>query len=176
MVRRSKGQELALLGASRLEPVLPRQLQSRLHRLRAASEWKDQLQVSRGQPGDLGGQLFDRIMGKRRPAHVPQGGRLAGQSVRNFAHPMTNIGDIRSPASVQVATAPVVIEVAPLPTHDAGVAARQLAIEDVRFGVAVGAHRWIAECAGRLNDAPGGNGGGQPETESLERSGRPTRR
>jgi hypothetical protein len=136
VVGRGQRDDFVLARPSQVDPVLARELERCLDRVRAARERVDPVEVARCQRGQLGAQLLDCAVGHRRAADVRQTARLVRHGVGDFGHAVPDVGHEGAAARVEVDVAVRVVEPAPLAANDERVARRQLAEEDVGVGVA----------------------------------------
>ena len=139
MIARRERDDLVLRRTTRLGPVLTGELQGRLHRFGAAREEVQLVEIAGERGRQLRRELLGRLMRERAAAEVGDLARLARQRVRDLGHAVADVHDEGAAAGVEVAPAPIVVEVAALRPHDPREAARQLPIEDVTLGV--GEHR-----------------------------------
>ena len=176
VIGRRERNDLPLGRAPALDPVLPRELERRLDRLRAAAERVDQVEVLPASAAAISArQLLDRLVGERRAVQVADPAGLLGHRGRDLRHPMAKVGHEGAPRAVQIAPALGVEQPAALPAHDAGIAAIQLAVEDVG-PVGIQIHGLLGDngCRGPTSAECGGIGGPTPgaTTRTLGGTGR----
>jgi hypothetical protein len=117
---------------------LPRELERGLHSLGAAGEEIEVVQVARKCPRQLRGECFYGIVREHGAVHIGQPPGLVRERVRNFGVAVSEGGDERPAAAIEIAPTLGVDQPAPLAGHDAGERPRQVPIEDV--AVRVGVH------------------------------------
>src|SRR5438445_12854117 len=129
-----------LAGLAGLDPVLPGELQGGLDRFRAAGEEIELVELARERGGELPGELLHRAVGERGGRDVAELARLARQRLRDLRIRVAENRDVGAAHGVEVALPLLVVQPAARTTHDARVAAAELAVEDVAIGIAVVRH------------------------------------
>jgi len=119
------------------DPVLPRQLQAGLDRLRAARKEVQFVEVAGQGGGELAGELFHRAVGECRRREVAELARLPCDGVGDLGVRVAQVGYVGTPHRVEVALALLVDEPTSLPAHDPRVGAPELAVEDVAVRIAI---------------------------------------
>ena len=66
----------------------------------------DQLEVAGGAPGDLGGELLDRIAGERGAVHIGEPFRLPADGLRDLADAVAHVGDEGAAHGIEIAAGP----------------------------------------------------------------------
>src|SRR6266550_2914990 len=131
MITGTERDDLVLARTSLLDPVLARQLERGLDRLRPTTKEVELGQIARERLGQLVGEVFDRAVREHRPREVSELPALLGDGVGDLGVRMTQVRDVRAADGVEVALAAVVDQPAPLATDDLGVLVNELAVEDV---------------------------------------------
>src|SRR5207249_4891070 len=109
VIGRSERDDLVLLRPAALHPVLPRQLERGFHRLGAAREEIQLVEVAGERRGELGSELLHRCVregGGRQIAELP---RLLRHGIRDLAVRVAEVGDVRAAHGVEVALAVFVV-------------------------------------------------------------------
>ena len=138
VVARRERDDLVLAGPLPLHPILSRQLQRRLDRLRTAREEVELRDVTGQRRGELGGELLGGAVGEHGAREIPELPGLLGDGVGDLGVGVAQVGHIGAPDGVQVALAALVHEPAALAAHDARVHMPELPVEDVAVWVGVG--------------------------------------
>ena len=121
--------------SARLHPVLPRQLERGLNRLGAAAQRIDQIEVSRRQPRELGGQFFHRVMGEHAAVQVGNLSRLPSERVSDFSDTVAHIYHVCPARAIQVLPPLVIVQIAAFSPDDAGIIPTELPVKDRGGGV-----------------------------------------
>src|SRR5712664_1699371 len=129
-----------LVRTSPLDPVLARQFQRRLDRLRPTTQEVQLGELAGERLGQLVREILDRAVREHRAREISVLATLLGDRIGDFRIRMTDVRDIRATDGVEVALAALVDEPAPLPANDLWVLVAELAIEDVAARVAVAGH------------------------------------
>ena len=140
VIGRGERDDLVLCGLSRIHPVLARQLQRRFHRLGAARQEVQLVEVAGESGGELSGQLLDGAVREGRAREIAELPRLLRHGVGDVGVRVAEVGDVGAADGVEIALAAVVDEPAPLAAHDAGEGTPQLAVENVSIGIPVSRH------------------------------------
>ena len=143
----AEGDDAVFAGPAAVHPVLARELQRRLDRLRSTTKEVELGEIARQGLGQLAGEVFDGAVGELCAGDVAELPRLLGESIRDLGIRVAQVGDIGTADGIDVALAALVDEPAPFAAHDFGILMRQLAVEDVAVGVAIAAHTGEATVA-----------------------------
>ena len=137
VVAGAEGDDAVLVGAAALDPVLARQFQRGLDRLRPTTEEVQPGQVARERLGQLVREILDRAVGEHRAREIAILPALLGDRIGDLGVRVADVGDVRAADGIEVALAALVDEPAPLAAHDLGILVAELAVEDVAGRVAV---------------------------------------
>ena len=130
--------EMAALRLAALDTILARQLQRAFHRFRAARDKIHAVDAGR-RPGDQEvGQCFHRCAGKERAVRISHAGHLPLHGGDHGCVRMSEAGDGRAAAGVQVALAVGIDQVGAVAGNGGGVGGGQAAVEDMAHGGAFG--------------------------------------
>ena len=131
-----EAQDLALGRLAELHPILARQLERGLHRLRSAGEEEDLVEIAGRERSDPRGHLLHRTGGEGGAVHVGDLSRLRRERIRDLGHAVPAVRDHGAAARIDVALSRFVDEPAAFAAHDARIVAPQLAVEDGAVGIA----------------------------------------
>ena len=135
-----EGDDLVLAGLSGFDPVLTRELQGRLHCLRAARKEVQLVEIAGKRGGELGGELLDRTVGECRAGEIAELPRLARERVGDLGVRVAQVGGVGPAHRVEIPLAVLVVEVTAVAAHDPREIAPELPVEDVAVGIPVGHH------------------------------------
>src|SRR6184192_3470194 len=136
----SERDDLVFLRPAALHPVLPRQLERGFHRLGAAREEIQLVEVAGEGRGELGSELLHRRVREGGGGEIAELPRLLRHGIRDLAVRVAEVGDVRAAHGVEVALAVFVDEPAPFTAHDAREGAPQLAVKHMALGIPVRRH------------------------------------